>query len=62
MSDTIKQDVTDLVRTSEADTIRQRVTDLVRTSKQQGGPNPVVGEVVLPGRLPNHRAFLGTPL
>ena len=28
MSDTIKQDVTDLVRTSESDTIKQRVTDL----------------------------------
>ena len=29
------------------DTIKQRATDLVSTSKQQGGPSPVVGEVVL---------------
>lgn len=47
MSDTTKQRVTDLVRTSESGTIKQRVTDLVRTFEQQGGPNPVVGEVVL---------------
>ena len=30
-----------------SDTIKEHVAELIRTSKQQGGPDPVVGEVVL---------------